>query len=91
MAEFPRLRRYSFRLRQAVQLISLSLRDTASNRGQDLFDGYAFGEVSRLVHVAAQIDTDVVGQELQRDDRENGGEVIGSLGNVDDFVSDLGE
>ena len=36
-----------------------------------LFDGHALGEVSRLVHVAAEFDGDVVGQELQRNDGEN--------------------
>jgi hypothetical protein len=33
-----------------------------------LFNGYGFGEVSGLVHVAASSDGDVISEELQGDD-----------------------
>ena len=49
-------------------------------------DGHALGEVARLVHVAAAKQGDVIGQELQRDDRDQRLEVVWHLGDVDHFV-----
>ena len=40
-----------------------------------LFDGDALGQVARLVHIAALPDGDVVGQELERDDKKQRHEV----------------
>jgi hypothetical protein len=49
------------------------------------------GEVSGLVYVAAAADGDVVGEELQGDDFEDGEEELGGLGDVDDVFDQLGD
>ncbi len=51
--------------------------------GEGLFHGNGFGEVAGLVDVAAAADGDVVGEELQGDDFEDGEEQFGGLGDVD--------
>ena len=51
-----------------------------------LFDGYGFGQVSGLVYVAAAADGDVVGQQLERDDFENGRQFFRGRRNEDDVV-----
>ena len=37
-----------------------------------LFDGDRFGEIARLIDVAAAADSDVIGEKLERDDFEQG-------------------
>jgi hypothetical protein len=61
-------------------------------RPRRLFDCHAFGEIARLIDVAAAEDGYVVGEELQRDrrddrlqklfDRWNDDHVIGDIGNA---------
>ena len=58
-----------------------------------LFHGDGLGEVARHVDVAAPHDGDVVGDELQGDDVEDGGEVLEGFGQLDDVLrqaDDLG-
>ena len=57
----------------------------------NLLDGDAFGEVARLVHVAAEGGRDVVGEELQGDGCEDRGEIIRGGGDEDHVVADFGE
>lgn len=52
----------------------------ASFRLVPLLDGDALGEVARLVDVAASADGDVVGEELEGDDFEDGEEEFGGGG-----------
>ena len=40
---------------------------------RELFHGYRFGQVARLVYVAATAHRDVIGQQLQRHDLQQGG------------------
>ena len=56
-----------------------------------LLDGDAFGEVAGFIYVAAKLDCDVVREELQRDDREDGGEVVRAIGDEDHVVADFCE
>src|SRR5215218_4211944 len=46
-----------------------------------LFDGNRLGEVSGLIHVAAPTDRHVIGEQLERDAGQNGGEQIQCFGN----------
>jgi hypothetical protein len=50
-----------------IQLLLLRGGGAAMGADFGLFDGYGFGEVSGLVHVAASADGDVVGEELEGD------------------------
>src|SRR5437588_8838959 len=46
--------------------------NSAGARGQKrLLDGYAFRQVARLVHVAAEFHREMIGEQLQRDDGQN--------------------
>src|SRR5262245_35339879 len=56
-----------------------------------LFDRDALGEVPGLVHVAAPAQGDVVGEELERDGRQDGGEQVGGFWNGDDVAGDLAQ
>lgn len=56
-----------------------------------LLDGDAFGEVAGFVHVAAEFDRDMVGKELQRNDRKDRGEVVGAIRDQDHVVADFCE
>ena len=56
--------------------------------GACLFDGDGFGEVAGLVDVAVFVDGDVVGEELEGDGGEDGGEGFGDAGDGDDVVGD---
>ena len=56
-----------------------------------LLDGDAFGEVAGFIHVATELDRDVVGEELQRNHRKDGGEVVRAIGNEDHVVADFCE
>jgi len=49
-----------------------------------LFDGNRFGEVARLVDIAATLDRTVVGEELQRHDGWDGLEKVEVRGRVDE-------
>jgi hypothetical protein len=51
-------------------------------------DGDAFGEIPRLVDVAAELDGEVVGEELQGNHGRDGADVIGDGGDADDVVGD---
>ena len=51
-----------------------------------LFDGDGLGEVARLIHVAAAADGDVVGEQLQRNDFENGRDQFRRRGDFDDVI-----
>src|SRR5262245_5615525 len=54
-----------------------------------LLDRDALGEVSGLVDVVAADDGGVVGDELQGDDGEHGGEGLGDVGDVEDVFGDF--
>src|ERR1017187_6324860 len=55
-----------------------------------LLHGDGLGEVAGLVYVAAAADGDVVGEELEGDDFEDGEEQLGGGGDVDDVFDELG-
>ena len=52
------------------------------------FDRHAFREVARLVHVAAELDGEMVGEKLQRDDGQHRHHDIVRVGHGDDVVGD---
>src|ERR1039458_2866404 len=56
-----------------------------------LLYGDGLGEVAGLVYVAAAADGDVVGEELEGDDFEDGEEQLGGGGDVDDGFDELGD
>jgi len=56
-----------------------------------LLHGDAFSEVAGLVDVAAAADGDVVGEELQGDDFEQGKEQLGGLRDVNDVFDQMGD
>ena len=57
--------------------------------GEGLLNGYALSQISGLVDVAAAADGDVVGEEMQGDDFEDGEEQFGGLGDVDGVFDQL--
>src|SRR4051812_50212201 len=65
-AAFPRCPKFGNRGSGSLQIKSL--------------DGHALGEVARFVHVAAEVEGSVVGEELEGDGGENGAEVVGTGG-----------
>ena len=77
------------RLRQGAVLGALGVLAVQSQR--HLLHRDAFGQVSGLVYVAAAVYGDVVGEQLQGDGGEDGGEGLGAVGDVDDFVAVLGD
>ena len=56
-----------------------------------LLDGDALGEIPRLVDVAAELDGEMVGEELKRNDSQDGADEIGDFRDGDDVVGDLGQ
>ena len=56
-----------------------------------LFHGDGFGEVAGLVDVAAAADGDVIREELQGDDLQDGQEQLRGGGDVDGVLDELGD
>ena len=54
-----------------------------------LLNGDAFGEVARFVHVASEGDGDVVSEELEGDDGEDGCKKFEGFGDEDRVVHDF--
>src|SRR5580658_1456140 len=54
-----------------------------------LFDSYALRQISWLVDVAAAADGDVVGEELEGDDFQDGEEELGGGGDLEDVLDEL--
>src|SRR5689334_5541712 len=57
-----------------------------STRGYGSFDSDAFGEVARLIDIAAPPHRDVIGEQLERNDLEYRRQQIGSLRDLDDMI-----
>src|SRR5580704_2963935 len=53
-----------------------------------LFDGHAFGQVARFVDVAAELDREMVGEKLERDDTENRHHAVRDFWQRDNFIRD---
>ena len=53
-----------------IQFPTLLSEYTRGKISDGLLHRHAFGEVARLVHIAAARDGNVIGEQLQRDDRE---------------------
>src|SRR5205814_8963947 len=51
-----------------------------------LLHGHALGEITRLVDVAAELDGEMIGEELEGDDGQDRADEIGDFGNGDDVV-----
>src|SRR6185295_13636262 len=49
--------------------------------------GHTFGEIPRLIHVAAAPDGDVVGQQLQRQDHEDGPQQLRCTRDLENHVA----
>jgi len=64
---------------------------TEDATGHRLLYGDGFGEVAGLVDVAAAADGDVVGEELQGNDLEDGEEQLRGGGDVDGVFDELGD
>jgi len=60
-----------------------------ATRRQRLFDGDGFGEVTRLIDVAAAAHGDVVSEELKRNDFQHRHEEFGSGRKLDDVIGGL--
>src|SRR5579883_2269134 len=79
--------------RQAVAVAGNNRRDRTAKgtlaTGQRLFHRDRLGEVPGLVDVAATAHRDVIGQQLQGHDLENGGQFLRGRGNVDDVISGI--
>src|SRR6185437_8636873 len=85
---FPRT--ISLPLYLVAQIAILKLRCFApSGLRRSLLDGYAFCQVAGLVYVAAAADGDVVREELQGHDFEDGEEQLGRGGDVDDVFDEV--
>lgn len=54
-----------------------------------LFDRHALGKVARLVHIAAKLHRNVVGEELKRNDAENRRQIVRSVGYQNHIVADF--
>ena len=52
-------------------------------------DRHALREVARFVDVAAELDGEMIGEELQRDHSQDGADVIGDLRDDDNIVGDV--
>src|SRR5438045_9567776 len=58
---------------------------------EQLLDRDALSEISRFIDVAAELDGEMVGEELQGNDGENRADEIGDFGNSHDVVGDAFE
>src|SRR5438552_10726607 len=74
------------RLYRAIGVPPTPSRRRASPAARTLSDRDALGEVPRLVHVAAEPHRDVVGEELERNDRDQRRQQIGARGHLDDVL-----
>ncbi|MFM8887368.1 MAG: class I SAM-dependent rRNA methyltransferase, partial [Chthoniobacterales bacterium] len=54
-----------------------------------LLDRHALGQITRFVHIATARHSNVVGEKLQRDDREHGHEPIGRVRNPQRVIGDF--
>lgn len=66
--------------------MNMEARFLGANPRWSLFHRHGLRQVTRLVHVAAAADGDVVREQLQGNDREDWREQIARRGNLDDVI-----
>src|SRR5882672_2659817 len=79
------------RLYRAIGTPPTPSRRRGSPATRMLLDGDALREVPRLVHVAAEPHRDVVGEELERNHRDQGRQQIGARRDLDDVLGLCGD